>query len=120
MDVTFTKINGITGGQIAGTGVWRADLSEVSLEEITQIVITDTSQGFGGFTGQFSGFDLDVIKLSTTSTDNASEVNGLTGLNGFNFFPAANPTAPGTLISPGTQRPRGSQVVRNGARSAPR
>jgi hypothetical protein len=103
-EASFVKLPGITGGPITGTAVYRADLSATGLAEITQIVLTDTSQGFGGFTGQFSGFDLDAIKLAVTSVDNANAVNGLTAVPGFNFFPAPAATSPGTIFDPGTQR----------------
>ena len=102
--VTFTKLTGITGGQIAGTGVYRADLSGLGLTSISQIILTDISQGFGGFTGQFSGFDLDAIVLSNTSVDTAAAAKTVATLPGFNYFPAAGPGSPGTLITPGTQR----------------
>ena len=103
--LTFTKLTGVTGGQIAGTGVYRADLASLTtVDLITQFVITDDSHGFGGFTGQFSGFDLDAIVVAATSVDTAAEAKTLVTQPRFNYFPAATPTSPGVLFTPGTQR----------------
>src|SRR5580765_3519348 len=63
--VTFTKLTGITGGSPAGTAVYQADLS--GLGNILSITISDNSSGLGGAPGQFSGFDLDAIKISATN-----------------------------------------------------
>jgi hypothetical protein len=96
--VTFVQLTGLTGGSPAETGVWRADLSSLGLATIQSLTIRDNSGGLGGATGQFSGFDLDAIKLSTVSVGNASMVGGIAGLSVFDFSPA------GTLFTAGTQR----------------
>jgi hypothetical protein len=93
--VTFTKLTGITGGSPAGTAVYQADLS--GLGNILSITISDNSSGLGGAPGQFSGFDLDAIKISATNCGDASCAAGLAGLNVFDF-------AGGTLFTPGAQR----------------
>jgi hypothetical protein len=103
--VTFTKLSGITGGFIPGTGVYRAPLGSLGLANISRIVLTDISGGFGGFTGQFSGFDLDAIFFSNTSVDTAAAAKTVTQVPGFfSYTPAPNPASVGTFISPGTQR----------------
>ena len=96
--VTFTKLTGVTGGSPAGTAVYRADLSGLTLTEIMSITIMDDSSMLGGAAGQFSGFDLDAIILSNTSVGSAAAAQALTGLSVFNYAPS------GTLFSPGTQR----------------
>src|SRR5882757_9224866 len=96
--ISFTPLTGLTGGSPAETAVFRADLSAVALTSILSIAIADSSFGLGGATGQFSGFDLDAVKLSTTLCTTASCVTGLAGMPVFNFSPA------GTIFTPGTQR----------------
>jgi hypothetical protein len=93
----FTKLTGLTGGSPAGTAVYRADLSAVALSSILSITIFDNSSGLGGSPGQFSGFDLDAIRISTTSCPDAACAAGLAGLAVFNF-------SAGTLFTPGVQR----------------
>ena len=96
--VTFTKLTGLTGGTLAGTGVYRADLSGLGLATIESLTIQDNSGGLGGSPGQFSGFDLDAVKLSTTSVGDATLVNGIGSFSVFDFSPS------GTLFTGGTQR----------------
>ena len=96
--VTFTKLTGVTGGSPAGTAVYRADLSGLGLSEIQSIVVRDDSSGLGGSPGQFSGFDLDAIVLSTTSVGSAAAAQALVGIGAFDFSPS------GTMFTPGSQR----------------
>ena len=98
VSLTFTKLSGVTGGSIAATGVYRADLSGVPLTSILSLTIVDNSFGLGGAAGQFSGFDLDAVKLSYTSVNDASSVAGIAGESVFDF------SAAGTVFSPGSQR----------------
>lgn len=95
--VTLTKLSGLTGGTLAETAVYRADLSSLGLETILSIGIADNSSGLGGSPGQFSGFDLDAIKLSTTFCDNAACAAAASGLAAFDFVG-------GTLFVPGALR----------------
>jgi PEP-CTERM motif len=96
--VSLTKLGGLTGGTIGLTAVYRADLSTLSLGAIQSIGITDSSGGLGGAAGQFSGFDLDAIKLSTTFCADAACAATAAGLSVFDFLG-------GTLLTPGAQRP---------------
>jgi hypothetical protein len=95
VNVTFTALTGITGGSPAGTGVFRADLS--NLGTIASVTIADGGAG-GGAAGQFSGFDLDAIVLSTQLISDASGANGLVRAGTFNFatslFTGGTQTAP--------------------------
>lgn len=93
--VTFTQLTGVAGGSIAATGVFRADLSSLA-GTVASITIQDTSGGFGGAAGQFSGFDLDAIVLSTVLITDASQVGSLTRAATFDFTSIA--------FVPGTQR----------------
>jgi hypothetical protein len=95
---SFTKLSGLTGGSPAGTAVYRADLSGSGITNLLSITIQDASFGLGGAAGQFSGFDVDAIKLSNTSVNTAADAGALSGLSVFNFSPA------GTLFTPGAQR----------------
>jgi hypothetical protein len=95
--VTFTKLTGLTGDSPAGTAVFKADLSAVGLASILSISIADNSFGLGGAGGQFSGFDLDAIKLSTADCATAACASGLAGLSVFDFFS-------GIVFAPGAQR----------------
>ena len=94
--VSLTKLAGVTGGSPAATAVYKADLSGIS-GSINSITIADNSAGLGGAPGQFSGFDLDAIKLSSTDCANAACAAGAAGLSVFDFVGA-------TLFTPGTQR----------------
>lgn len=98
VNLSFTKLTGLTGGSPAATAVYRADLSGISFD-ILSITISDASQGLGGSPGQFSGFDLDAIKISTSLVADASNVNAASGLGGFDF------TTAGTIFTPGYQDP---------------
>lgn len=95
--VTFTALPGLTGGTLASTGVYKADLSTVSVGSILSISIADNSAGLGGADGQFSGFDLDAIKLSMTDCADATCAAGAVGLSVFDFVS-------GTVFNPGAQR----------------
>ena len=75
--VTFTQLAGVTGGAIAATGVFRADLSGLSLGLISSVSIADSSFGIGGATGAFTGFDLDAVVISTILITDASQVGSL-------------------------------------------
>ena len=95
--VTLTALTGLTGGTLAGTAVYKADLSTLSLGTILSIQIADNSSGLGGASGQFSGFDLDAIKLSSTDCATAACAAGAVGLAVFDFVG-------GTTFAPGAQR----------------
>lgn len=95
--VSFTELTGVTGGTLAGTGVFRADLSTLGLGQIASISIADNSGGLGGSPGQFSGFDLDAIVISTVLITDASQVGLLTR--------AAVLDLANSVLAGGTQRP---------------
>jgi hypothetical protein len=96
LGLNFTKLEGLTGNDSGMTGVYRADLSNLGFD-ISSIAIAD-SNGTAGAPGQFSGFDLDAIKISNVLVNNATDVKNLSGLDVFDFTPV------GTLFTPGTQR----------------
>jgi hypothetical protein len=95
--VALTKLTGLTGGVVAGTAVYKADLSSVGLGAILSIGIRDNSGLLGGATGAFSGFDLDGIKLSMTDCADAACAKTAVGLSVFDFVS-------GVVFAPGTQR----------------
>ena len=95
--VSFTKLTGITGGSPAGTAVYKADLESL-IATIQSITIEDSNSGIGGASGQFSGFDLDAIRLSTMDCADATCAAAAPALAVFDF-------TSGTVFTPGTQRP---------------
>lgn len=95
--VTLVELTGLTGGSPAATAVFKADLSSIGIATILSISITDNSGGLGGSPGQFSGFDLDAIKLSNTDCADAACAAAAAGVAVFDF-------AGGTVFSAGTQR----------------
>ena len=95
--VTFTKLDGVTGGTFAATAVYKADLSGVSLASISSVSIRDSGVPVGA-AGPFSGFDLDAVVLSATEISAAEDVSTLKPLSVFDFSPA------GTSFTPGGQR----------------
>ena len=97
MPVALTPLTGLTGGTLQGTAVYKADLSSIGLASVLSIGIRDNSGSLGGSPGQFSGFDLDAIKLSTTDCADAACAQGAVGLSVFDF-------TTGTIFSPGAQR----------------
>lgn len=97
LNIDFTKLQGVTGGNPTLTGVYRADLSNLGFD-INSITIADNNSAQSGQPGKFSGFDLDAIKISNILVNNATDVKNLPGLDVFDFTPS------GTLFTPGTQR----------------
>jgi len=83
--VTLTKLTGVTGGVAAGTAVYKADLSSIGLATILSIGIRDNSGALGGAPGQFSGFDLDAIKLSMDDCADAACAKTASALSVFDF-----------------------------------
>jgi hypothetical protein len=97
-NISLSRLTGLTGGSPAATAVYYADLSPLPLSTITSIQISDNSSGLGGATGQFTGFDIDAIKLSYTLAADALAAASLVGLSVFDFTPTR------TFFIPGTQR----------------
>lgn len=95
--VSFATLTGLTGGAPAETAVFRANLEGLGLATVESITIKDNSGALGGAPGQFSGFDLDAIKLSNTLCNTAACAAAAPSLAGFDF-------GTGTLFTPGTQR----------------
>ena len=95
--VTLTPLTGLTGGSTAFTAVFRGDLDSEDITQVLSITIADDSFGLGGAPGQFTGFDLDAIKLSTTFCTTAACAATATALNVFDFFS-------GVFFTPGSQR----------------
>jgi hypothetical protein len=96
--VVFTELPGLTGGSPAQTVVFKSALSSIGLGSILSITISDNSAGIGGSPGQFSGFDLDAIKLSLSDCADAACAAAAPGLGVFDFIT-------GVVFTPGTQRP---------------
>lgn len=110
--LTLTPLTGFTGGTIAGTGVYKADLSTVGLSSILSLSISDNSAGLGGSPGRFSGFDLDAVKLSTTNCSTAACAASAVGLSVFNF--AAAHFTPGAQRAPADAKLFGTNATGTG------
>lgn len=94
--LTFVKLTDLAGGSPAATAVYRADLSAFAGTTLESLTIEDLSGGVGGFPGQFSGFDLDAVILSSVLITSATDVGSLT--------PAALIDFDSTVMVQGTQR----------------
>lgn len=97
--VPLTKLPGLIGGTPARTTVYMADLSNLGLTNIGSVAILDNSAGSGGASGQFSGIDLDALRLSTISCSDASCVANLSAPPILNISPGR------VVFAPGSQRP---------------
>lgn len=97
--LTFTKLTGLTG-DVKGpfTAVYVADLAATGLGSINKIILTDTSGGVGGSSGQYSGVDLDAIFIAPTAAADAPTAATLIQAAVFDY------SAAGTSFVPGTQR----------------
>ena len=95
--VTLTKLSGLTGAVGGQTAVFAASLNSLT-GSFAAIVIRDSGSSVGGSPGQFSGFDLDGIKLSFTDCATAACAQTAVGLNVFDFLGGA------TVFTRGTQR----------------
>lgn len=94
--VSFTKLTGLTGDPGSPfTAVFKADLSSAGLGTIASFAITDSGVVGGSSPGQFSGFDLDGVIISTTNCATAACVAGLA--------PSAAIDLVTTFLTPGTQ-----------------
>ena len=59
--VSLTKLTGLVGDpSAAATAVYKGDLASAGIGSFAAIVINDTSGGFGGSPGAFTGFDLEI------------------------------------------------------------
>mgnify|MGYP002777932736 CR=1 FL=1 len=95
--IPLSKLTGLVGtAPNDQTAVYAANLGAFP-GLFAAISISDVSGGFGGAAGQFSGFDLDGIKLSTTNCATAACAAAAPGLSLFDF-------ATGVVFFPGTQR----------------
>jgi hypothetical protein len=92
--VSFSQLTGQTA---TFTGVYKADLSGVGLTTIESVRIADASGGVGGANGQFSGFDLDAIRLSYVDCATAACAATATAEAVFDF-------SSGAFFNPGAQR----------------
>lgn len=98
VQVDFSRLGGVVGPAGSSTSVFRADLSGVPFSELLSITLQDSGSGVGGSPGQFSGFDLDAIKLSTTFAATAAAASAAPGIDAFDF------ASTGALFRPGSQR----------------
>lgn len=96
VEISLTPLSGVVAD---GTRIYRADLSAVGINELSTITLTDNNSGIGGSPGEYSGYDLDAIKLSYTLATTSAEASAAPVLDALAFTDAA------TLYSPGTQRP---------------
>ena len=91
-------INSVNLGNIGDSGVFRLNLADSGLAAIRSITLEDDNIISGG-TGAASGFDLDLIKISTTFVTSAAQVAALPSLSAFTFADS------NVLFKPGFLRP---------------
>jgi hypothetical protein len=100
LNISLTNLCGEVGGNPAFTCVYAAYVPYSHINfDIRSITIQD-SGSVGGSPGQFSGFDLDAIKLSHTFITQAESIYNISGLNVFDFSPAGTIFTPGKQIAP--------------------
>lgn len=101
VNVSFTN----TGVTVAGSTIFRADLSAIGLGQVGSIKITDLNTGVGGSSGIFSGFDADAVFL---------DLDGDVTTTGDRINPAS------FLFQAGTTRPTADPtLLPNGAHPGP-
>ncbi len=97
--VTFTKLTGVTGAPGgAATAVFKADLTTAGLSAISSLSISDSGVIGGSAPGQFSGFDLDAILISTVDCATAACAAALVPSVGISF--GSGDFSPGTQTAP--------------------
>ena len=97
VSVSLTPLTGVLGTPTAGTQVFRGNLGAIpGNPTINAISVSDASGGVGGSPGQFSGFDLDGIILSTKFCTTTACLVGAPTINVFNY-------ASGTVFTKGYQ-----------------
>jgi hypothetical protein len=104
-ELTFTRLEGIINKNIkngAGTAIYRASLS--TGYDITAIQISDIIGIAGGSPGQFTGLDLDAIKISDRLITNAEDIKTLTELSVFDFNSERTKFIAGTQRDPGNSK----------------
>lgn len=89
-------LNPVYLGDTGDAGISRINLAESGLSSIQSITLEDDNVISGG-TGAASGFDLDLIKVSTTLVNSAAQVAALPSLNVFTFSDANVTFQPGFL-----------------------
>jgi len=99
--LTFTKLTGLTGAASGPfTAVYVADLAATGLASINQIILSDTSGGFGGSPGGFSGVDLDSIFIAPTAAGTAASAATLIQTPAFDYSAAGSTFVAGTQRAP--------------------
>jgi hypothetical protein len=86
-----------TGEVSTAAIVLHAESPGLGLTSTHSTRLTDVSRWVGGTSGQFNGFDLDAIRLFTSSAGPAPSAGAFAELSVFDLSPA------GTLFTPGTQ-----------------
>ena len=89
-------IDSVNLGNTGASGVFRLNLADSGLSSIRFITLEDDNVISGG-TGAASGFDLDLIKISTTLVSDPAQVAALPSLNEFTFADSNVSFQPGFL-----------------------
>ena len=90
------SINSVNLGNAGNSGVFRLNLADSGLSSIRYITVEDDNVISGG-TGAASGFDLDLIKVSTTLVTDPTKVAALPSLDAFTFADSNVSFQPGFL-----------------------
>ena len=100
------ELAGIVRGEVEGqfSRIYRANLSDLGFD-LNSIKLGDASGGFGGAGGEFSGFDIDAVALSTelrtfSLLDADVFNNTMTRIDAFDFDLGSVKYVPGNLRAP--------------------
>ena len=90
------SLNPVSLGNAGNSGVFKLNLADSGLSSIRYITVEDDDVISGG-TGAASGFDLDLIKVSTTPVTDPTQVAALPSLDAFTFADSKVSFQPGFL-----------------------
>ncbi len=111
--VSFSKLTGTTGDSGGpATAVYKADLSTSGLANALSLTITDSGVAGGSAPGQFTGFDMDAVIISSTNCDTAACVEALISEANLNYENAN--LSPGAQVSPEDTKLYGTNLTGDG------
>lgn len=95
----LVKIDGRLGAN-GGTVVYRADLSKVNTISIASIIIYDEGSETSGMSGEYTGADIDALRISSSFCDNAGCVASAPSTIPVSFSPNNIIFTPGHQVEP--------------------
>ena len=118
VSVGLTPLSGVLGTPTPGTVVYRGDLGAAAGSAIINAIsVADDSGGSGGSLGQFSGFDLDAIIISSKFCTTTACLVGAPTLNVFNYG-GGSVFSKGYTLSPANAKLFGTDATGNAVDNA--